>query len=134
MPRGGNRGVNVLTNILSLGFGFLFGIGLDYIWFAYDLPGSTSVRFKDPQLTDGDFAQLLGEGTLATFGFVSSHKLIAPFAFGMLEGGIYSKLFAPRAGLPRYLLADTVGGSSILSPTGLNPNVAKKKKTGQAVK
>ena len=71
---------------------------------------------------------------IAFYGFVSSHKLLAPFGFGMLNGGLYSKIWSEAVpALPRYLVTDTVGGTSILAPPGISPTTAKKRKTGQAI-
>ena len=110
-------------------------MALDYAWFAYDLPGANQIRFKDPQLSNGDFFQMILETLIAFYGFVSSSKLLAPFGFGMLNGGLYSKIWSeavPR--LPRYIITDTAGGTSILTAPGLSPKTAAKRKTGQAIK
>jgi len=131
---GGGGGSNNFLNYVSLFTGFLFGMAADYAWFAYDLPGARQVRFQDPQLSNGDFFQLILETMIAFYGFTSSHKLLAPFGFGMLNGGLYSKIWSEAVpALPRYLITDTLGGTSILTAPGISGGTAAKRKTGQAI-
>lgn len=130
----GSGGSNQFLNYVSMFTGFLFGMAADYAWFAYDLPGARQIRFKDPQLSNGDFFQLILETVIAFYGFVSSHKLLAPFGFGMLNGGLYSKIWSEAVpALPRYLVTDTVGGTAVLGPPGISEGAAKRRKTGQAI-
>ena len=136
MARGesGGGASNLFLNVVSLSFGFLFGLAADYAWFAYDLPGARQIRFKDPQLSNGDFFQLILETMIAFYGFTSSHKLLAPLGFGMLNGGLFSKIWSNVVpALPRYLITDTVSGTSILTAPGIGVGTAAKRKSGQAI-
>ena len=107
-----------MGQMTMMGIGTLLGMGADFMWQSFGLPGRTNAIQGCPALNEGDIFQFAGAAFLTFVGFLTGSRSLPAFTFGIATGLLIPKVFTPYLKMPRYVLFNYDPTSGAVAPIG----------------